>query len=282
MLLSRAVHDYIRARVDWARSTRRTNRYTLERFALAMGEGFALKALRRTHIEDWIATYRTAARAAVVLTSIRGFTAWCAETGHLRQDPGAQVKMPRRPRRIPRELAADEARRVIEACPDRRAVVVVSLAFHEGLRRGEIARLEIGDIDRTFFSLRVFGKGGHERYVPLSAATSVAIDHYLAEHPAASGPLIRSYQHPTRGLHPDTITIMVSRIMRDAEVKQQAWDGKSAHAGRHTYAGALLDNGADIRDVSHVLGHVNLASTWPYLARRQQTENVRPYQPDFR
>lgn len=282
MRLKQAAEEYVRSRVDWARSTRRSNRYTLDRFVRHLGDGFALKALKRHHVEEWIGTYRTAARASVVLGTIRGFTAWCVDTDRLRADPAARIKPPKRPRLAPRELTRHESAQVLLACPDARAAVILSLAFHEGLRRAEIARLEIADVDRTFSNVHVIGKGGHERYVPLSLATQMALDRYLGEFPAASGPLIRSYQFPTRGLHPDTITILVSRIMRDAGVKVRAWDGKSAHAGRHTFAGALLDNGADIRDVSNVLGHASLAPTWRYLARRQQVENVRPFQPDFR
>lgn len=282
MRLQGAINLYLNARrAELAPITRRGLGYTLDRFARSLGEGFALKALKRKHIEEWIGQYRTAARAGVVLSAIRVFTAWCVDTGMLRGDPCAGIKGPRRPRLAPRELTLDETIKVFAAIPDSRARVIVSLAFHEGLRRGEVGRLEIADIDRHKNLLHIIGKGGHERFVALSRQTRAAIDAYLGEWPIASGALVRSYTHPTVGLHPSTITLIVTEIMRAAGIKERPWDGKSAHAGRHTWAGALLDNGADIRAVSSGLGHASIAPTLRYLMRRQSVEDLRPFQPNY-
>jgi site-specific recombinase XerD len=63
--------------------------------------------------------------------------------------------------------------------------------------------------------------------------------------------------------------------MTDAGVKARPHDGHSAHALRHTFAGALLDDGANLRDVQDALGHARLAPTYAYLKRRQPSRRLR-------
>ncbi len=139
------------------------------------------------------------------------------------------------------------------------------LEVQEGLRAGEVSRLQIGDIDFIGRTARVVGKGGHERLLPISEETWAAVSAYLDEHPATSGPLLRSYRQPWRPLAPDTISGMVSEWMRVAGIKRRARDGISGHALRHTMATDALRNGAHLRDVQHALGHAHLATTEAYL-----------------
>lgn len=282
MRLGRAVTLYRNARrADLAIRTRRSHGYTLEGFADHTGSDIALKAVRPSHIQGWLASRPVApSTAAVRLGIIRGFFSWCVNENMIRANPSASVRTPRRPRAIPRELVGDEPSRLLDACPDQRAHVIVSLMLHEGLRRGEVQSLTIGAIDTHARMIEVTGKGGHVRALPLSEPTAAAIDAYLAAHPAAFGPLVRSYS-TGQALHPDTIGIMVSRIMADAGIKKRPRDGRSGHAARHSYAGRMLDQGADIRVVASALGHAHVTTTARYLMRRQTVEDIRPYIPHY-
>lgn len=154
------------------------------------------------------------------------------------------------------------------AATDERERVIVLPGLQEGLRCCEISNLELGDTDLDDRVLRVIGKGGHERFVPLSDQTARAIRGYLAVYPATAGPLIRSYRHTTRSLTPGRVSDMVSRVFRDAGVKQAPRDGRSAHALRHTAATAVLRNcNGNIKLVQQFLGHQSSQTTDRYTSQ---------------
>jgi site-specific recombinase XerD len=145
----------------------------------------------------------------------------------------------------------------------------------EGLRCIEVASLQLGDIDMLDWFIRVVGKGGHERYLPLSEETIRAIRDYLGEYPASSGTLIRSYVHPTDGIRPATIGNLVSECMKAAGVKGRRSERRSAHSLRHSAAQHILDHGATIEQVREILGHRDLSSTAIYLKRRHAVTELR-------
>jgi len=153
-----------------------------------------------------------------------------------------------------------------------------------GLRCCEVERLEMGQWDRRAQVMVVRGKGSHERALPVPVEVSAALAAYLAEHPAGSGPLVRSYRRPT-ALAADTLSGMVSEWFRAAQVKRSARDGVSAHALRATAASDVLDVCGDLRVVQEMLGHQNLATTSIYLRRAglpqmREAMSGRTYQTD--
>ena len=110
----------------------------------------------------------------------------------------------------------------------------------QGLRCCEVARLQLGDLDRVNGLMLIVGKGGHERVLPIIEETAEAVDAYLTEYPAFAGPLVRSYSDPHRGLASATITKLVRVWVGDAGIKRARHDGVSAHAFRHTAATDML------------------------------------------
>lgn len=200
------------------------------------------------------------------LSTVRGFCRWLVEEGHTATNPVARVKGPRTPRAVPRALTGADVGRVILACPDARARLCVTWMVQLGLRCCEMAGVELGDIDRAGATVRIRGKGGHERVLPLVLEAADALAEYLAtDPPAGAGPLIRSRLHPHRGLDADTISGLVAGWMWDAGIKHRQRDGISAHALRHTAATDMLLAGAHLRDVQAALGHAHLVTTEIYL-----------------
>lgn len=196
---------------------------------------------------------------------VRCFCAWLVERGHVKRDPCYGMKAPRKPRTVPRALRRDDVAAVLAAAPDLRARLVAILMLQEGLRCGEVAALELGDMDLREGIVRVVGKGGHQRMLAITQEAREEIHAYLGQYPANAGPLIRSYQYPARGLSPVTIGSMMRKMMYEAGVKQRPRDGVSAHALRHTCATDMLRAGAHVRDVQAALGHQALATTEIYI-----------------
>lgn len=97
--------------------------------------------------------------------------------------------------------------------------------------------------------------------MPLLGPTVAALDRYLAEHPATSGPLIRSYVRPWMGLSADYIGAVVTDVFWAAGVKNAPYDGNSGHALRHTAATETIDEMGDPRYAQELLGHAQLSTT---------------------
>lgn len=256
-------------RGEFSDLTATENRYTLGWFADFLG-GRQPHQIGERDVERWLESMHQLAATTRYrrFSTVRTFLRWLVRRGHLRRDPTVDIPSPKLPRRRPRARARDEIARLIDACPDSRARLIVTLMVQQCLRRGEVAALDIGDIDLHGEYLRVVGKGAHERVLPITEETSEALAAYLAECPTSSGPLIRSRRNPTRGISAKTIGRYVSEWMYDAGVKRMPRDGVSAHALRHTGATDVLERGADLRALQEILGHATLNTVMIYTQVR--------------
>lgn len=239
----------------------------LERFVSVVGPGLAPSELEQEHVEEWLATrgHLAPATRRRQLSDVKGFCGWLARRRYVAVDPSAEVSRVRLPRYIPRALATPHVRDLLRHCPDARGRLIVLLMVEEGLRCCEVAAIQLHDINFHDRSVRISGKGGHERLLPITDETWNALGTYLSDRPATSGPLVRSYRETWAGLRPDTVSRMVSTWLGEARVKHRPRDGVSAHALRHTSATDMLRSGAHLRDVQAVLGHASLSTTQRYL-----------------
>ena len=235
--------------------------------------------LNRRHIETWMARPGLSAQyRRARLSAVRGFCQWLLVNGHIRRDPTLGLKGPKLPPLMPRALTADQADAVVvAACGDLRTRAMVLLMLQEGLRRKEVAELQLGDLDFRKETVAVRGKGGAGAVtstLPMTAQTAAALRAYIsAEVTQQSGPLFRSRVNPDRGLRPAHVGQLVKDAMVEAGVKERAGDGKSGHALRHTCAMDLIDSGADIREVQRVLRHASIRNTEVYL--RGEVQGIR-------
>lgn len=240
--------------------TPRTYRYTLRTLVDVAGWDLTPGRLSARHIEKWMerkplgeATRRSQ------LSIVRSFCQWMVRRGLARIDATLNVAGPRQPRYVPRGVAHVGVADTIAGCPDARAELIVTLEVQQGLRACEVSNLQLGDVDFDERLLIVTGKGGHQRVLPITTETLAAMRRYLAEHPANAGPLVRSYNHPHRGITPHYVSRLVSHWMHTAGV------AATGHALRHTAATDMLRQGAHVRDVQNALGHTSLATTQRYM-----------------
>lgn len=270
---------YVRERVqrhEFSPATAKTVRHTL--FAFALSVEVDPSKLRRRHVERWVNTQAKSVSAGTLrgrISVVATFCRWAVLHKHMKADPTVGVSRPKRRDTVPRAIPEQAVGQLIDTCPDLRGRLVVCLMVEEGLRRAEVAGLEMGDVDLHARMLHVVGKGGVERFVPLTAMTQQAMLDYLGQHPAVAGPLIRSYLNPHRPITADHVGRLVAAWMYEAGVKDRPRDGKSAHALRHTCLSDIVDRGAHIREVQHIAGHKHLATTEIYL-RRVDAASLRP------
>lgn len=268
-MLEELIYEYLHERVrrgELSTLTARNHTTTLRQFAASYGNR-PVRNLGRRAVERWLESCENLSPGTrrSRFSMVRCFGRWLVERGHVRRDPCYGMKPPRKPRSVPRALRHEDVEKVILSAPDQRARLVAVLMVQEGLRCSEVAQLETGDLDLRERWMRVVGKGGHQRVLPITDETLRELLVYLGQFPASGGPLIRSYQYPAKPLSPVTIGSMMRRMMYDAGVKQRPRDGVSGHALRHTAATDMLRAGAHIRDVQAALGHSQLSVTETYL-----------------
>jgi integrase/recombinase XerC len=209
-----------------------------------------------------------ASSAARELSGVRAFLTYAADVqGHTPQLP--RTKAPRRPRTLPRAVAADEAIALAEDAGGAaegwvgaRDLAILLLLYGAGLRVAEAMSLT-GGVRPIGETLRITGKRSKTRIVPIMPAIREAIEDYVRQCPwpvERDGPLFLG----VRGgpLNAD----LVRRAVAAARKRLGLPDTLTPHALRHSFATHLLARGADLRTLQELLGHASLSSTQIYTA----------------
>ncbi len=227
----------------------------------------------------------SAASVGRKLASLRGFFRFLVREGVRRDDPSVGLPAPRAPRSLPKPIAVDDchalAEKAAEAEPrasaeDPRAGLrqardraLLELLYGGGLRVGEACALDVRDLDLHRGEVRVWGKGGKERVVPLPAAARAALADYLERRRRPgmlAEPLFPALRAP-RGEAPRRLDPRdVRRILKAQALRAGLPDRVHPHRLRHSYATHLLDMGADLREIQELLGHASLSTTQKYTA----------------
>ena len=214
------------------------------------------------------ASYR-ATSVARTLSAVRSFHRFLLREGVTERDPAAGVAQPRLPRSLPRPLPVDDVRRLLEAPEEGsptgvRDRAILELLYGSGLRISELTGMDVDDLDLEEGSLRVLGKGGKEREVPLGSFAHDALDAYLTRgRPAlATGVSRGALFLNARGgrLSRQSCARLLGRYVRLAGIDRRV----TLHTLRHSFATHLLEGGADVRVVQELLGHASVATTQIY------------------
>jgi integrase/recombinase XerD len=201
---------------------------------------------------------------AAYMSSVRMFTRWLVEQGHLAVDPCASLPPLRRRQPVPRAQSPDAVARLLATCTDNRDRAIAWLMVGLGLRRCEVSRARWEDYDHDARTLLVHGKGGKERLLPVPDTVMLAMERLREGH--RFGPITRSY-NTGAALSPQSIGRIISELFAVAGLKHGPWDGVSGHALRHTAASDVFEACHDLRVVQAMLGHSQLSSTAIYLRR---------------
>lgn len=200
------------------------------------------------------------------LSSLRCFSRWCVRERIVTRDWMLEAPKVRRPRGIARDVNNDHFVRVLATARDTREALIVWIMFDAGARCVEVHRLNVEDVEREARQVFLTGKGGHQRYAPISDHTLRAMDAYLDDNGHHSGPLIRRHDNGQR-LGPERISGLVGRMFRASGVKARPYDGRSAHGLRAAAATDLYEQCEDPRLVAEFLGHADLQSLSRYVRR---------------
>lgn len=261
------------------------------------GEGIDLAEVDQVTIRAFMASLqgRGISKASVArkLAALRTFFRYLSREGEVRGNPARLVATPKLPRRLSSYLEVDEVLGLLEAAHgkgplDLRNRAILELLYASGIRVGELCGLQLQDLDLETGLLRVKGKGGKERIVPIGRKALEALQAYLAKRHEfcskfqAPGSKLEAQQSTpgtwnmewgTGGVEQALFLNARGGPLRERSVGKivlkylnKAGLGKkiTTHGLRHSYATHLLGAGADLRAIQELLGHRRLSTTQRY------------------
>lgn len=209
-----------------------------------------------------------------LIGAIRGWCKWLTREGHIPANPAADLELPRMPRTLPRTLLSVEQVRQLMRQPDVEGLTgvrdraMLELLYGTGMRRSELMRLQLGDVNLAQATVFIRqGKGRKDRYVPMGKSAR----HWLARYMAEVRPMLTSqaqaagtgwtlfltdYGEP---YDQNRLSGLVAGHLRRIGVEQG-----SCHALRHACATHMLEAGAELRYIQVLLGHADLSTTQIY------------------
>jgi integrase/recombinase XerD len=213
---------------------------------------------------------RKPATVARKLSSLKQFFAYLTDNGHLKENPFATFSAPRIARYHPHYLSPGEVEKIIERVETdsllgKRNRAIIELLYGSGLRISELIDLKISDIEAEAGFVKVLGKGGKQRLVPLGEYARVAIEIYLALRPRPPVEAAGDHLFLSRSggkLSRVGLWKVIKRMVAAAGVAKPV----SPHTFRHSFATHMLEGGADLRIVQEMLGHADISTTQIYTS----------------
>ena len=204
------------------------------------------------------------------LVPLRVWFRWMTRQNHILHNPASELELPRLGRALPKNIfSAQEVERIMQCCDlsdpiGLRDRAILEVLYSTGIRRLETILLKLYDLSLDRGLILVHGKGKKDRYVPIGERAIAWLEKYVRE------------SRPQLAVEPDDMTVFLtaqgepfSRDHLSYAVKERVDAAKlgktgSCHLFRHTMATLMHENGADIRFIQEILGHVKLETTQIY------------------
>lgn len=236
--------------------------------------------VKEVHVTEFLRKRRkeglSASSLRIEMVHLRIFFRFAAVRGYMPEDPMVRLETPRAGRSLPETLDAETVGTLIDSVNPRASVLdardraILELLYGSGLRVSELISLTLAQIDWDDSFLRVEGKGGKTRLVPMGESARESLRTYLASARVQLAGKKRSSRvflsRRGSGLTRERIRQIVCERARNAGIS----DHICTHMLRHSFATHLLENGADLRVIQDMLGHASLSTTQIYTHVEQK------------
>ncbi|MFJ8458717.1 site-specific tyrosine recombinase XerD [Lysinibacillus xylanilyticus] len=239
------------------------------------------------HLEQLRMQGKTSRTVARHISSIRSFHQFLLREKRAETDPTVHLEMPTIEQKLPNILSIEEIEALL-AAPNRskpqgvRDVAMLELLYGSGMRISELIALDLADIHLTMGFVRVFGKGGKERIIPLGKSALSALSTYLD---GARSQLQGKYQK-TDAFFINQRGKRLTRqgcwkLMKEHALKAGIQHELTPHTLRHSFATHLVENGADLRAVQEMLGHADISTTqiYTHISKSRLSEVYKQFHP---
>ncbi len=205
------------------------------------------------------------------LSGLKSFFKYLIRSGELENNPVDAIIRPKRPKRLPKYLEESDINTLLDSIIDDtflslRNRTMLELLYSTGIRVSELVGTDIRSYDSIGGVLKVFGKGQKERILPIGGTAQTWLDKYLVRGMEKFRDHFSSQHNPLfitksgKRISSRSIRRIINSVIKKIELKLHV----SPHTFRHTFATHLLNNGADLRAVQELLGHVSLSTTQIY------------------
>lgn len=241
-------------------------------FITGVDESLSFSAVDHDLVRRWAASLiDSGASAATVcrrLSSLRTFYDYLCREGHLEGNPLAAVQGPKRRKKLPAFVKEVDMDHLLDdasggddyaGCRDR---MIMHLFYGTGIRLSELVGLDVKDVDMAASVIKVFGKRSRERMIPFAGELYHELEAYIAARSSFAGESGGALFLSAKG---GRISRTAVYRMVNSKLKGRCATKKcSPHVLRHSFATAMLNNGAEIGVVKELLGHKRLATTEIY------------------
>lgn len=232
-----------------------------------------INSLKRLDIVDYLAHLRevkySPASISRKLAAVKSFHKFMIKEGLASKLPTSELRHPKLAKKLPIVLTVEEVNKILEQPKGRepltlRDKAILELMYASGMRVSELVGLDIDDVDKESGTVRCFGKGSKERYVPIGSFAMEALNDYLE----SSRPKLMKKLRPTalflnaRGkrLTRQWCWKIFKHYVEQAGISKKVYP----HSLRHSFATHLLAAGADLRAIQEMLGHAFISTTQVY------------------
>ena len=224
----------------------------------------------RDHLFELMKRKQARSYIRLQFSALRSFYRFLVSRNRVTKDPVREIQLPKTEKNLPLVLTQAQMSELLatplqvkklKSAPvwmPQRDAAIMEVFYSSGLRRAELAALNVNDLDLYTESVRVLGKGRKERVCPVGAPALQAVSRYRAAANVHSGALFLNKGR--RRISPRSIWLILKRYLRHTSIPISL----SPHKLRHSFATHLLDNGADLRSVQALLGHASLSTTQIY------------------
>lgn len=266
----------------------------LTSYAMHLQEVQQLKnyaAVERQHILLHLEALRNDGKSARTvarhISSIRSFHQFLLREKVTNTDPTVHLEMPQLEKKLPNVLSIEQIDDLI-AAPDTstpqgiRDVAMLELLYASGMRISELIEMDVSDAHLTMGFVRVFGKGGKERIIPLGRGAIVALEKYL-----------QRARYELQGKAQKTDALFINRrgkrltrqgcwkLIKQHAITANIHQPLTPHVLRHSFATHLIENGADLRAVQEMLGHSDISTTqiYTHISKTRLSEVYKQFHP---
>lgn len=200
------------------------------------------------------------------LSTLKSYFRYLIKRELITVNPTLKVQSPRTSKKLPVYIEQQSISHLFERdfftddFPGKRNRLIMELLYNTGMRRAELINLKVSDINKVKKEVKVFGKGGKERLIPVSDELLKSIEEYLTLKEQDFNTEFLIVTDAGKKVYPN----FLYRIVKKYLALITTVDKKSPHTLRHTFATHLLNNGADLNAVKELLGHASLAATQVY------------------
>jgi integrase/recombinase XerC len=243
-----------------------------ESYIILKDSGLSLATADTDLIRDWMESLmdkgNTASTINKKLSALRSFYRFALKRKLVERDPAHCVTGPKKSKPLPQFLREGEMDRLLDDLEwddnydNVRARTIILLFYEAGLRRSELIGLNDGDVDFASGQLKVTGKRNKQRIIPFGEELATELHHYMAVRDAQFGGTGEALFLSDKGER--IADYQVYGIVRKYLSAVTSLKKRSPHVLRHTFATAMLNNGAGLEEIKNLLGHESVSTTEIY------------------